>query len=80
MGKKGVENKCLLEDKQLASILKKLYHTNDSYLFSYLNDNHESRNISVNDVNQYLDEFDITNKDKILIECEDLIKWGVPWT
>ena len=63
IGKKGVENKCLLKDKQLATILKKLYQTNDSYLFSYLNENHESRNISVNDVNQYLDEFEITNKD-----------------
>ena len=63
IGKKKVENKCLLEDKHLASILKKLYHNKNSYLFSYITENHKSRNITVNDVNQYLEEFNITNKD-----------------
>ena len=63
IGKKKVENKCLFEDKHLAYILKNLYYNKNSYLFSYLNENNKSRNITVNDVNQYLEEFNITNKD-----------------
>jgi len=62
IGKKKVENKCILKDKNIETILKNLYKSKSTYLFSYIENNH-SKDISVSDVNQYLEEFHITNKD-----------------
>lgn len=72
IGKKKVENKCILEDKNMEKILKNLSKSKNTYLFSYLDNSNISKNINknliikdinVNDVNDYLKEFDITNKD-----------------
>jgi len=62
IGKKKVENKCILKDKNIETILKNLYKSKSAYLFSYI-ENNNSKDISVSDVNQYLEEFHITNKD-----------------
>jgi len=61
-GKKKVMNTCNFKHKKLQSILQSLNNRNQ-YLFSYKNDNNEIRHITNHDVNDYLQEFKITNKD-----------------
>jgi len=62
IGKKQVQNTCIFKDKNVERILKNLYKSKNTYMFSY-NDDNIMKDISVNDVNQYLEEFHITNKD-----------------
>ena len=62
IGKKQVQNTCIFKDKNIERILKNLYKSKNAYMFSY-NDDNIMKDISVNDVNQYLEEFHITNKD-----------------
>ena len=62
IGKKQVQNTCIFKDKNIERILKNLYKSKNAYMFSY-NDNNIMKDISVNDVNQYLEEFHLTNKD-----------------
>lgn len=61
-GKKGVLNNCTFKHPMLQKILSLLCNKN-KYLFSYYDEDKILRNINNNDVNEYLSEFDITNKD-----------------
>jgi DNA topoisomerase-1 len=64
IGKKKVPNSCVFQDKNIELILKKLYKSKNTYLFSYKDEKtNKIKDISVNDVNKYLEEFNITNKD-----------------
>ena len=65
IGKKGVNNFCMIQNKTIQDIIKKVYHLSskdNAYLFSIIYKN-EHINISINDLNQYLKEFDVTTKD-----------------
>ena len=61
-GKKGVLNECTFKNKKIQSILKSLSNKN-KYLFSYKDENNKIKHINNNDVNEYLNVFNITNKD-----------------
>ena len=61
-GKKGVINTCQFKNKKIQLLLKSLNNKN-KYLFSYKDDKNQIKHITNNDVNDYLSEFDITNKD-----------------
>jgi DNA topoisomerase-1 len=67
VGKKGVNNSCIIMDKNIQEIIKNIYKissNSDPYLFSLYNENkNEHIKISVNDLNKYLEEFNITSKD-----------------
>jgi len=65
IGKKGVVNNCIIKDKNIQNIIKKMYklsNKKDDYIFSVKN---EEDNISINiqDVNNYLEKFNVTSKD-----------------
>ena len=58
IGKKGVENTCIIYDKKLLSILKSLKKERGKYIFTY-----EGAHISADEVNNYLKKFgDFTTK------------------
>jgi len=63
IGKKGVNNKCVISNnKTIQELVKILYNNktkNNQYLFS-INDISE---ISITDLNSYLNKFDVTTKD-----------------
>jgi DNA topoisomerase-1 len=66
IGKKGVENNCVLKNKEIQEILKKVYNLSskeDTYLFSIKNENKDHISITMNDLNEYLEQYDITTKD-----------------
>ncbi|MDQ2658962.1 MAG: DNA topoisomerase IB, partial [Verrucomicrobiota bacterium] len=60
-GKSGVEHETGLEDRRLARIVKKLQDLPGQDVFAYVDDNGEVRDISSQDVNDYLGE--ITGED-----------------
>jgi len=65
IGKKGVNNSCIIMNKNIQKIIKTVYKIsskNNPYIFSiyYKND---YINITINDLNKYLEEFNITTKD-----------------
>ncbi len=65
IGKKGVNNHCILKDPQIQDLIKKIYNNSskdNQYLFSIKNGN-DKVHISVIDVNKYLKVFGITTKD-----------------
>ena len=62
-GKKGVLNNCTFKNKKMQSILKSLSNNNKKYLFSYKDEHNHIKHITNNDVNDYLETFEITNKD-----------------
>lgn len=65
VGKKGVNNSCIIMDKNIQNIIKNIYKISskeNSYLFS-ISYNNKNINISMNDINQYLKEFKVTAKD-----------------
>jgi DNA topoisomerase I len=62
IGKKGVLNSCTFKHQKMQSILKSLINKN-KYLFSYIDDNKVLKHVNNNDVNEYLEEFGVTNKD-----------------
>jgi len=65
IGKKGVINNCIINNKIIQEILKKIYKIssiNNPYLFS-IKDNDNIIDISINDINKYLNIFSITSKD-----------------
>jgi DNA topoisomerase-1 len=67
MGKKGVDNYCLIKDKKINDIIKKLYKlssSSDPYLFSIKDPETKKKiSVSVTDMNKYLENFNITTKD-----------------
>ena len=65
IGKKGVNNNCVLKNKFTEDIIKKVYQLSnkkDPYIFSIIYKN-ENIKITLNDINKYLEQFDITSKD-----------------
>ena len=65
IGKKGVNNHCVINNPEIQNIIKQVYSIStktDPYLFS-IRYNDEDINISIVDLNKYLEEFDITSKD-----------------
>ena len=66
IGKKGVNNNCLIKDKQIQSIIRNVYKLSNKrnpYIFSIMDNKNEVIDVSINDLNRYLDEFNITSKD-----------------
>lgn len=61
-GKKGVLNSCTFKHSYIQKILRLLCNKN-KYLFSYYDENKQLRHVNNNDVNEYLEEFGVTNKD-----------------
>lgn len=65
IGKKGVINNCIIKNKYIRSIIKKVYHISskqDPYLFSVI-ENGKIIKILISDINNYLKKYDITAKD-----------------
>lgn len=70
VGKKGVNNNCIIQNKNIQDIVKKVYklsNKNDPYIFSIIYNNEDIK-ISMIDLNDYLKQFDIT--------CKDLRTWN----
>lgn len=70
IGKKGVNNNCIIQNKNIQDIVKKVYklsNKNDPYIFSIIYNNEDIK-ISMIDLNDYLKQFDIT--------CKDLRTWN----
>ena len=70
IGKKGVKNNCIIKNKMVQDIIKKVYHLSNrdnSYIFSII---YKEKDIQVNiqDINKYLEYFNIT--------CKDLRTWN----
>jgi DNA topoisomerase IB len=67
IGKKGVDNYCLIKDKKINGIIKKLYKlssSSDPYLFSIKDpETKKKTRVSVIDMNKYLEDYNITTKD-----------------
>ena len=66
IGKKGVQNKCSIKDKNIIKMLKEVYkmsNKNQRYLFAIINENKEEIHVSLPDINIYLENFKITSKD-----------------
>ena len=68
IGKKGVQNQCILNDKPVQDIIKKVYNLSSKdnpYLFSIKDSENPGKNITVSlgDLNNYLAKFDVTTKD-----------------
>jgi DNA topoisomerase-1 len=68
IGKKGVQNNCILKDKVVQDIIKKVYNISSKdnpYLFSIADKDNIGKNInvSITDLNNYLEKFDVTTKD-----------------
>ena len=65
IGKKKVNNQCIIQNKNIQDLIQKIYNLSskdNSYLFSIIYHN-EKINVSILDVNNYLEEFNITTKD-----------------
>jgi DNA topoisomerase-1 len=65
IGKKGVNNNCIIKNKNIQELIKKIYNLSskdNTYLFSIIYNN-EKINVSISDVNNYLEEFNITVKE-----------------
>ena len=65
VGKKGVNNSCVIMNKNIQDIIKyvyKLSSKNDPYIFS-INYKNEHISVSITDLNKYLEEFNLTTKD-----------------
>jgi DNA topoisomerase-1 len=65
IGKKGVKNSCIINNKKIQEIIKKLYklsNKKNEYIFS-INYKDEDITITPNDINNYLKSFKITSKD-----------------
>ena len=65
IGKKGVNNNCVLKNKYIQDIIKKVYQLSnkkDPYIFSIIYKN-ENIKITITDINKYLEKFNITSKD-----------------
>jgi DNA topoisomerase-1 len=65
IGKKGVNNVCVIMNKNIQEIIKNVYKLsskNDPYIFSIYYRN-KYINVKTNDINKYLEEFNITTKD-----------------
>ena len=65
VGKKGVNNSCVIMNKNIQDIIKNIYKLsskNDSYIFS-INYKNKKIHVTMNDLNKYLEEFNITTKD-----------------
>jgi DNA topoisomerase-1 len=70
VGKKGVNNNCVIQNKNIQDIVKKVYklsNKDDPYIFSIIYNNEDIK-ISMIDLNDYLKQFDIT--------CKDLRTWN----
>lgn len=70
IGKKGVNNHCIIENKEIQKIVEKVYKLSskeDPYLFS-IKYNGEIIDVSILDLNKYLEQFDVT--------CKDLRTWN----
>lgn len=70
VGKKGVNNNCIIQNKNIQDIIKKVYklsNKDDPYIFSIIYNNEDIK-ISMIDLNDYLKQFDIT--------CKDLRTWN----
>ena len=70
VGKKGVNNNCIIQNKNIQDIVKKVYklsNKDDPYIFS-ITYNNEDIKINMTDLNDYLKQFDIT--------CKDLRTWN----
>lgn len=70
VGKKGVNNNCIIQNKTIQDIVKKVYklsNKDDPYIFS-ITYNKEDIKISMIDLNDYLKQFDVT--------CKDLRTWN----
>jgi DNA topoisomerase-1 len=68
IGKKGVINNCIIKDKNIQDIIKKMYklsNKKDDYIFSVKNNGNDKNYVSINiqDVNNYLEKFNVTSKD-----------------
>ncbi len=68
IGKKGVNNHCLIQDKPIQEIIKKVYRLstkNDPYLFSIVDpkNSDEKIQVSIQDLNEYLKPYEVTTKD-----------------
>ena len=66
IGKKGVVNNCIIKDKNTQDIIKKMYklsNKKDDYIFSFKNNNGIDVSINIQDVNNYLEKFNVTSKD-----------------
>jgi DNA topoisomerase-1 len=65
IGKKGVNNHCIIQNEKIQNIIKSVYnHTikKNDYIFSVTN-NGNVVDITINDLNKYLESFNITSKD-----------------
>lgn len=64
-GKKGVEQKKKIEDKTVVDALKEIREekAEDECLFCWEDENGRYRRVSPDDINDYLDDFDVTSKD-----------------
>ncbi len=70
IGKKGVQNNCIIQNKNIQNIVKKVYNLSnkdDPYIFSITYKN-ENIKITMNDLNNYLKQFHVT--------CKDLRTWN----
>jgi DNA topoisomerase-1 len=70
IGKKGVNNCCIIKNKPVQEIIKNVYKLSnnaDPYIFS-IDYNNEKINIKMNDLNNYLKIYNIT--------CKDLRTWN----
>lgn len=70
IGKKGVINNCLLKNKNIQDLIKKVYNISskeDPYLFSIM-DKGKVIKVLINDINEYLEIFKVT--------CKDLRMWN----
>ena len=66
IGKKGVINNCIIKDKKVETIIKKMYklsNKKDDYIFSVKNNDGNDVSINIQDVNNYLEKFNVTSKD-----------------
>jgi len=72
IGKKGVLNNCLIKNKNIQILIKKVYNISskdDPYLFSIMDKGKgEIIKVLINDVNEYLKIYNIT--------CKDLRMWN----
>lgn len=65
VGKKGVNNHCIIKNKAIQDIIKKIYNissNNNPYIFS-INYDKKLIHLTVLDINKYLEKFNITSKD-----------------
>jgi len=65
IGKKGVNNHCIIQNKEIQDIIKKVYNMtskDNPYIFS-INYKGKYINLTLLDINKYLEKFDITTKD-----------------